>query len=202
MIKHQKSTSRFDFAINNILPKSKRSQHEIAGFVLIVLIVTVIGVVFLSLTYGRPEVGKETSAEVSNLLTSAMQHTTDCAINYIPQYRNVQDLVKECYKDKSGEARKCLDGRDVCQELEKNLKNLLDKGLVIGEGSVNKAYKVDIYAVTDSISDSDSDRREEILSFVNGNFVNCTSIVGGSHPIPVGSFGFGKIETELLVCKS
>ena len=172
-----------------------RAQHEIAGFVLIVLIVSVIGVVFLSITLGTPKNNRQTSIEVSNLLEASMYHTTDCAINYIPQYRDIQDLIKECYKDQTGNFRDCLGGGDVCKSLEDNLKKVVDKGLMIGENSPNKAYKVDIYFSAD-----DETPNEEILSFSEGNFANCTSIVGGNHLTPVSSFGFG--ETELLVCKN
>lgn len=179
--------------------KSK-AQQEIAGFVLIVLVVSVIGVVFLSIAFGKPETSKQTSVEVSNLLIASMYYTTDCAVNYIPQYRDVQDLIKECYNDKIGNYRECLGGEKVCLALEKNLKNILDKSLVVGGGSANKAYKLDIYFTGDS-SDPNLTSREDILSLENGKFVNCTAVVGGSNPVPAGSFGFGKIETELLVCK-
>ncbi len=193
----KRSDSHFVSLLNKTIPSPKRSQQEIAGFVLIVLIVSVIGVVFLSLSLGKNDINKETSVEVSNLLISAMHHTTDCAVNYIPQYRDVQDLIKECYKDKIGDYRKCLDGRDVCKELETNFKEILDKGLVIEDSNVNKAYNLDIYFS----SDDENKQKEEILSIERGNFINCSSIVGGSHPIPIGSFISGKIETELLVCK-
>ncbi len=173
-----------------------KAQHEIAGFVLIVLLVSIIGVVFLSITLGNPEVSRQTSVEVSNLLLSSMYYTTDCAINYVPQYREIQDLIKECYKDQSRNLRKCLDERGVCSVLEENLKNILDKSLNIEEGRVNKAYNLNIY-----YSD-DENPNEEIISFEKGVFSNCTSVVGGSHPIPSGSFESGEIETELLVCKS
>ena len=175
----------------------KKAQHEIVGFVLIVLIVSVIGVVFLSITLGTPKNNRQTSIEVSNLLESSMYHTTDCAVNYIPNYRDIQDLIRECYKDQTGNFRDCLGGGDVCKSLEDNFKGIVDKGLIIGEDSPNKAYKVDIY-----FSSDDETPNEEILSFEEGVFANCSSIVGGSHLIPVSSFGFGKIETELLVCKN
>jgi len=42
------ANSRFDFAINNILPKSKRSQGEIIGAVILVLIVVAVSIIVLS----------------------------------------------------------------------------------------------------------------------------------------------------------
>ena len=174
----------------------RKGQHEIAGFVLIVLLVSIIGVVFLSITLGRPEVSRQTSVEVSNLLLSSMYHTTDCAVGSILQIRDIQGLVKECYDDQSRNLRKCLDERDVCQVLKENLKDILDKSLVIEGGRVNKAYKLDIY-----YSDNENPN-EEIVSFEEGNFSNCVSVVGGGHSITAGSFESGNIEIELLVCKS
>ena len=91
---------------------SKKGQHEIAGFVLIVLIVSIIGVVFLSIAFAKGT-SEQNSFEVSNLLESSMYATTGCAINYVPQYRDIQDLIKECYKDQSGNYRECLDSRTV-----------------------------------------------------------------------------------------
>lgn len=177
---------------------NKKAQHEIVGFVLIVLIVSIIGVIFLSITLGNPKPERQNSVEISNLLEASMYQTTSCAINFIPQYRNIQDLVKECYKDKSGDSRKCLDGVDVCVKLETDLKEVLSKSLDVGENGVNKGYNIDIYFA----SDNKETQNNLILNFYEGSFSNCTSIVGGEHPIPVSSFGFGLIETELKVCKN
>ena len=176
----------------------KKAQHEIVGFVLIVLIVSIIGVIFLSITLGNPKPERQNSVEVSNLLEASMYQTTSCAINYIPQYRNIQDLIKECYKDKSGDFRECLDGENVCKQLETNLKEILSKSLNVGEDEVNKGYNIDIYFA----SDDEDIKNNLILNFYEGNFNNCSFIVGGEHPIPVSSFGFGLIETELKVCKN
>jgi len=193
-----KKYSRQYFGGDRIIPKSKRSQHEIVGFVLIVLIVSIVGVIFLAITLGNPEPERQNSVEVSNLLEASMYHTTNCAVNYVPQYRSVQDLVKECYKDRSGNSRNCLDGNDVCQQLEDDLKNILEVSLDVGDEGVNKGYNIDIYFASDDQEVSN----DLILQFNAGSFINCSAIVGGGHPIPVSSFGFGRIETELKVCKN
>ena len=188
----------------------KRGQHEIAGFVLIVLIVSIIGVVFLSLSFAK-ESYEPNSFEISNLLEASMYKTSDCGINFIPQYRNMQDLIKECDRTQSGDYRECLvkvegvsDGaevltekKDICLVLEEDLKKVIDEGLLVGEGAVNRAYKMDIYF---SYGD-ESNPNEEIISFSSGVFKNCSSIVGGRHSIAAGSSRFGTIESELRVCK-
>lgn len=198
-MENKKGNSRLTFDTKFLrFPESKRSQHEIVGFVLIVLIVSIIGVIFLSITLGNPEPEKQNSVEVSNLLEASMYKTTNCAINYIPQYRNIQDLVKECYKEKSGDSKECLDGKEICKQLEIELKEALSKSLKVGEDGINKGYNIDIYFN----SDDEKNPNNLILSFYEGSFSNCSSIVGGEHPIPVSSFGFGLIETELKVCKN
>ena len=177
---------------------NKKAQHEIVGFVLIVLIVSVIGVIFLAITLGSPKPERQNSVEVSNLLEASMYHTTNCAVNYIPQYRSIQDLIKECYKDISGNSRECLGGGDVCRELETELKSVLGESLNVGEDGVNRGYNIDIYFT----SDDEDISNELILQYNEGSFIECSAIVGGGHPIPVSSFGFGRIETELKVCKN
>ena len=108
--------------------KNKCGQHEIVGFVLIILIVTIIGVVFLGFSINRGEVSKQESVELSNLLEASMYYTTDCAVSFIPQYKDMQDLIKSCYKNE-----KCLNDKMACVVLEEELKNLVDKSLNIGK---------------------------------------------------------------------
>src|SRR3989338_1130900 len=123
--------------------KLRKGQHEIVGFVLIVLLVSVIGVVFLSIALNKGSAIEPRSAEISNFLSSMMYTTTDCAINYVPQYRDMQDLIKECYKDSLGNKRSCLDGRNVCKVLEENLINLIDKSIInLNKGSFKNCSSV------------------------------------------------------------
>jgi len=171
--------------------KNIKSQHEIMGFVLIVVIVSVIGVIFLSLSLGRNE-QKHISIEISNLLESSMYYTTDCAVSFIPQYKSGQDLIKSCWKNE-----KCLDGKMACNSLNETMKWLIDNSLKICNDCVNKAYKLNIYhKPLDSEIKSD-----EILVLENGIFSNCSSKFGGSHSIPISSISAGIINVELEVCK-
>lgn len=172
--------------------KQNKGQHEIVGFVLIVVIVSIIGVIFLSFSIGKED-RKQESIEVSNLLQSAMYYTTDCAINYIPNYKEGQDLIKECYENPD---EKCLNEENVCEALDSNLKRLIEEGLRVGEDSKNKAYKLDIYYQI-----SETEQREDILYSENGIFSNCSSIPGGSHSISASRFGYGTINIELEVCR-
>lgn len=163
------------------------------GFVLIVLLVTIMGVVFLSFSIGKSRPTKQTSAEISNLLEASMYHTTECAVNYVPQYREVQDLIKECYKNPE---QKCLNGKGVCVVLESTFKELIDQSLTVSEVSPNKAYILKIqYSSLNSLNET-----IEILKFEEGIFKNCSSKPGGSHSIAV-TLSSGTIDTELEVCR-
>jgi hypothetical protein len=184
----KRSNSRLNFVLNKSLPKSKRSQHEIAGFVLIVLVVTIIGVGFLSFVLLKTS-PKYNNAEVSNLLEATMYSTTDCAVSYVPEYKDINALIKDAY---SNPGKKCKNGKSVSQTLRTDLKQILDKSLDIHEQGVNRAYKLDIYYTEKDIPDF------HILNFSKGIFKNCSSVIGGWKTIPKDS---GDINVELEVCK-
>ena len=64
-MKTKKDNSRLDFVMKkSILSKSKRSQNEIIGFAVIIVIVAVIGLVFLTLSIGKGGVNKKTGSEI------------------------------------------------------------------------------------------------------------------------------------------
>ncbi len=165
---------------------NKKAQHEIMGFVLIVVIVTIIGLILLSLSLGRGQTKKQTSIEVSHLLEASMQYTTPCAVGFVPFYKSGQNLVKSCWKNE-----KCLNEEMACKVLEKEMEKIISESLkVCASGDcVNKAYQLNVY-----YNPLDSEIQDEvILSLEQGVFSNCSSKVGGSHSIP--------INLELEVCK-
>ena len=180
--------------------KSKHAQQEIIGFVLIIVIVSIIGIIFLGLSIGRGESSKQTSIEISNLLEASMYYTTDCAISFRPQYKDGQDLVKACWN-----TNKCLDENDeatidACEVLNETLKTIIGDGLMVCDDEnicVNNAYNLDIY-----YSPLDLELpNEEILSFQEGVFENCKSEFGGSHAIQLTSITAGTLNLELEVCR-
>ena len=192
--KNKHTNSRFQ--IGNLSKQksiSKRSQQEIIGFVLLIVIVSIIGVVFLSLSIGRGEPSKQTSIEVSNLLESSMYYTTDCAVNFIPQYKNGQDLVKACW---NGE--RCLNEKMACEVLNNTLKSIINQGLEVCDECVNKAYKLNIYYSPLDLEMPD----EEVLGFEDGVFETCKSTFGGSHSIYLSSITAGTLNIELEVCRN
>jgi hypothetical protein len=172
--------------------KNKQGQQEIAGFVIIIIIVCVIGLIFLSLSIGRMKSPKESSIEISNLIEASMLHTTDCAISFVPQYQSIQELIVKTYDDGS---QKCMNEKTVKEELQASLKKLFDSGLAIGENSVNKGYNSEIYYQDLKIDNP----RNVLANFSGGNFANCSSIITGDDIIPSGDYG--TLSLELEVCK-
>lgn len=191
-MKKNKKTNKINRkSFNNF---NKRAQHEIIGFVIIVVIVIVAGLFFLSFSLRRNKTSMQSSAEISNLIEVSMHYTTECAIDYIPKYENLQDLIKSCYNQEI-----CLDEQNSCSVLNKTLERILNQSLKIGLDSKNKAYKVNIFY---KYPEEQNIPNEEILYFKKGNFQNCSLVLGGDYMIYIISNGInsGDISFELEVC--
>jgi len=163
-----------------------KAQHEIAGFVVIIIIVSIVGLIFLSLSIGKGEVKKKTSVEISDFLQASMYYTTECADSYIPNYEDMQDLIKSCYKNE-----KCLNDEMACEVLNKTFSSLIKESFQVSEQSKNKAYILRIYYETDDLPD------EQILKIEEGVFKNCSSETGASQAI---FYDPGQIKVELDFC--
>ncbi|MFA7707545.1 MAG: hypothetical protein WCX73_01215 [Candidatus Pacearchaeota archaeon] len=176
--------------------KNKKSQQEIIGFVLIIVLVSVVGVIFLGLSLSRGETDRKTSVTVANLLEASSYYTTECVVGFVPQYKSGQELIKSCWEDD-----RCLDGRTACEVLNTTLKYIIQQGLEICEDKnecQNKAYKVYIYysPLNEELPN------EEILKFQEGIFEKCSNSYGGSHSIPLTTLDSGTLNIELEVCGS
>jgi len=177
--------------------KNKKAQHEIVGFALIIIIVSIIGLIFLSFSIGRGESVKKTSVEISDFLQSSLYYTTPCASGYVPNYKDLQGLIKSCYK---GEI--CFNEELACDVLDESFSKIISKSFQVSETGKNKAYELNIYyedrkgteVLLTSQPSSDS---EEILVINDGNFANCSSTTGASQAIDMGS---GNINIKLEMC--
>ena len=176
----------------NYLSKNKKAQNEIVGFVLIIIIVSVIGVIFLSFMIGRGEPIAQESVQISNLLSASMYYTTDCAVNYIPNYDDGQDLIKSCWDNDV-----CLDDRMACEALNSTMKKIIGESLDVHAEKANKAYNLMIY-YKDISGELPPD---VILESTGGGYGNCSSEFGGSHSISIGGLSPGLINIDLRVCK-
>ena len=152
-----------------MLNKNNKAQEETVGFVLIILIVTVIALVFLSFSAVK-RIEHKSSSETSKFLGSMMYYTTDCALNYIPQYRDVQQLIIDCYKDSN---LKCLNGIYVCDSLNKTITKLIKESLRVDINSPEKAFRFILYYNPDPFEEKE-ELNEEKYRIEEGEFIKCS----------------------------
>ena len=177
--------------------KQKKAQNEIVGFVLIIIIVSVIGLIFLSFMIGRGEPIRQESVQISNLLAASMYYTSDCAVSFIPQYKDGQDLIKSCWNNEQCLGGEDSDGKMACDALNSTMKKLIGESLDVSSDKANKAYELIIY-YKDLAGDLPDD---VILESTGGVYGNCSSQIGGSHSIAIGGITPGLINLELSVCR-
>ncbi len=117
--------------------KNKRGQEEMVGFIVIVVIVSVVMLVLLGFLLRSPSTSAVQNYEVESFIQAGLQYTSSCEnqIEFLP----VQDLIVSC---EGGET--CLDGEDSCKVLNETLKNIVESGWNVKEGSAVKGYEVGI----------------------------------------------------------
>lgn len=167
----------------------KKAQEEIVGFVAIVLVVVVIGVLFLGLTLQKAPDNQTKSTQIGSFLDSARLYTSNCALDYTPNYASLQDLLGDCYQ-KRGE--QCLDGRDICTVLNQTVKDILDESWPVNQDSAKKGYE---FSATFSQNATDSNGTD-ILTLAAGNCSSNNYQEGDSFFSLVG----GVVTSTLRIC--
>ena len=109
-----------------IIKKNKKAQEEVFGFVIIVLVVMIIGIVFFAFSIRRSSKGVEPkNYELEDLLFTIQKYTTDCKINNVGL--NIRELIRECNNNPS---RICEGtGGNVCIFLKEELEEMFDEFL-------------------------------------------------------------------------
>ena len=133
------------------LVSCKRSQEEIVGFALIIIIVSVILLVFLSLSLKNPKKMEIQSYEVEGFIQAFLQHTSDCDDGL--RFLSVQKLIFSCDNNEV-----CLGGRSACETMNLTLNEISKNSWNVGEDTPIRGYELRI------ISDE-----KEILLLNEGN---------------------------------
>jgi hypothetical protein len=168
--------------------KGRKGQEEALGFVAVVVVVVIAGVVILGfmLNNDNSNISKE-SRELFRFIESSNSFTTECVIGYEPRFQTIVELTKECYKD---EGSLCLDGRNTCKVLNDSLSGLLSASF--GGESILAGY---IYS-TDFVTNRTGEiEKENIVKIQNGN---CSADFS-SYIYPVAYSG-GNIEITIKTC--
>jgi hypothetical protein len=164
----------------------KKGQEEIVGFVLIVVLVAIVGVILLGIALRRPpsEVQQE-SRDIYRFLESMMDYTSECSVSYEPDYAKVRELLVECY---SNPTSSCTSGEKACESLEITIKGILDVSWQTGPDRPIKGYMFN--------SSYTSDIKEENVISVSAG--ECALTFSGSEYI---SPAFpGTIVSSLRLC--
>jgi len=141
---------------------SKRSQEEMVGFVLIIVLVAVIALVFLAISMRKP-VGMTRSYELQAFLQSSLSVTTECKQNPLKIY-DFKDLIGACYKNEV-----CLSGKTACEVLDYTAKDLIENSFRIDKSGEYKSYEFEINAETGNILSLE--RGEKKGSKIGGNAI-------------------------------
>lgn len=177
------------FKNKNLFRQDTRAQHEIVGFVLIVVIVVIIGL-FLLVFYIRQPAVEHKSLDVQNFLQASIEYTTECSLSIEPL--NLEDLIKSCYKNE-----RCLNEKMACGVLESNLKELVHESWLVSPDKPVKAYFLELYYEEKDEEDEERGKfsKQEILKLNEGN---CTgSKTGAEHLIPSSP---GNIVVNMEIC--
>lgn len=160
-----------------------KAQQEMVGFVLIIAIVIIGLMVFLIIvSKGGGEAIK--SLEVDNMLSSILKKSTQCAINFVPQFDNIEDLFRHCYQNK-----KCANiEKNSCVFLNDTLKDVLEQ--VTASEATIKAYQLDFSERTD-------EGEKSILRILGGKCTNATILASQRNIIS----GTNNLIVRLTLCK-
>jgi hypothetical protein len=179
-----------------IILKNKHAQNEIAGFVMIVVIVVIIGLFLLVFSLRHERIRTE-SQNVQNFLKSSLLYTTSCSIGANPEQLDLGDVMKKCY-----EGAKCSNSKDSCQVLNETYSEILDQTWKINSNRPVNYYSLHIYYKEESKENNKTVKKEEekveieeILNLTSGN---CNgSIVGGENFL---NYNRGNIVADLEIC--
>lgn len=168
-----------------IISKPSRSQEEMVGFVLIILLVVVVGLVFLGYSL-RHKMPSTENVEVRSMIDSILEYTTNCTpYGVVPD--TVRDLIKACYvKEQCPNIDKYS-----CDYMQELLKDILDKSIII-ENRPLKAYEFKANFLGPI-------KNETFFSFAKGNCSGNINVTMASQQIAAEQ---GDILVSLKFCKS
>lgn len=131
--------------------REKKAQEEMFGFVLIVVLVIIIGLVFLafSLKKSRPSILQK-SAQIDDLLNTMMVSVTKCRIEN--ENLSIKELIRKCHENEN-----CDDGNS-CEILKKEI----NETLILALGNSTEIRNKPIHGYSFSIEVNGTSHLENI----------------------------------------
>jgi len=166
IVKSTRSTRRASNSkfVNRETLNSKHSQEEMVGFVLIIVLVSVIALIFLAISIRKPAI--QGSREIESFLHSSLLLSTDCQPSPEEIY-NLKNLIGACWKDEE-----CLPGEKACDVLNITVYELLEN-LQVGEEAKYKGYAFRIY----------DEKNETIFYLTKGNYTSSKTATDALFPV-------------------
>ena len=168
------------------LKRGVKAQQEMVGFAIIVVLVVIAGLIFLIISAKKP-IQEVNSQEISNVLISVMEYTTECAISFVPQYSSIKELMKSC----QGGGERCINVNNMgtCEYLNESLRSIFSD-------IMKTEADVSAYRLTINLRDSSNQTEPVIAPIISGN---CTGRVTGA-PSIISAGSEGRILVRLDFC--
>ena len=173
-----------------MIKNSKRAQSEAVGFIVIILLVIIVGVIFLGISLRDKKEVVTKDAELANFLSASQGYTTECYKDSVPYYRSLGDLVRDCFRQTS---IVCPESRSTCSEVNKTYSEMLSRFMPSG---VLNYYKMSIYYQSDN-NETNSVKTRVVEDMVFGDSSKCSNRRTGRSPSPLDD---GNIVIELEIC--
>ena len=181
---------------NIIKITDKKAQQEIVGFIIIVLMVVIAGVIFLSISLRPHKTVIQDDVDMSNFLISTSRFTSECYIPSTPRYQNLDELTKIC---RNSQTQMCDNKQTACDVLNKSYSEILGKiWKASSVGSVTY-YQLQIYYQA-NISDPNTRQQPPLVNIISGNLSGCITHKAAQRPQSI-SGGVGVLITQLDLCK-
>ncbi len=149
--------------------RGRKGQEEMVGFVLIVVLVTIIALVFFAISI-RKSPAKLVSSEIESFLEAAGRYSTECYSD-MERRLDIKELIVSCYNSEL-----CLNGDSSCSVLNETIAEILKESWKIGGDRPVKAYSFMVY---DSANNTIISLKEGICAGLRkGSFVNIPAYAG------------------------
>ncbi len=158
----------------------KKAQQEMVGFIVIVVLVIIIGLIFLIISLNKQDEVKS-NIEIDNMIDVIFAVKTSCSIGYEQNYASIKDLVKDAYSSK-----RCVSGKDAYDVLEQELESIMAN--ITSTETGFSSYELKII---------ERDEQEQLFLEL-GNNASCVSGISGGQRVISG--GGVDLVVRVRVC--